>query len=41
MRGRLLPLPALDDEQKFARLRRWVDEPPADQGLAFFRRIAT
>jgi DNA ligase-1 len=39
MRERLLPLPALDDEQKFARLRRWVDELPADQRLAFFKLI--
>jgi hypothetical protein len=30
MRERLLPPPALDDEQKFARLRRWVDELPAE-----------
>jgi DNA ligase-1 len=39
MRERLLPLPALDDEQKFARLRRWVDEMPADRRLAFFKLI--
>jgi DNA ligase-1 len=41
MRERLLPLPALDDEQKFARLRRGVDELPADHRFTFFRRIDT
>ena len=39
MRERLLPLPALDDEQKFARLRQSVDQLPADQRLAFFKLI--
>ncbi len=35
----LLQIPALDDEEKFARLRRWVGELPADQRLAFFKLI--
>jgi len=39
MSDRLLPLPALDDEEKFARVRRWVDALPADQRLAFFKLI--
>jgi ATP-dependent DNA ligase len=39
MSERLLPLPALDDEDKFARVRRWVEALPADQRLAFFKLI--
>jgi DNA ligase 1 len=39
MSERLLPLPALDDDEKFARLRRWVDALPADQRLVFFKLI--
>ncbi len=35
----LLQIPALDDEEKFARLRRWVGELSADQRLAFFKLI--
>jgi DNA ligase-1 len=37
MRGRLLQIPALDDEEKFARTKRWVDELPTEQRLAFFK----
>ncbi len=36
MRERLLPLPALDEEERYARLTRWVEELPVDQRLAFF-----
>ena len=39
MRDRLLPLPSLDEEERYARLKRWVDELPADQRLAFFKLI--
>ncbi len=39
MSERLLPLPALVDDEKFARLRRWVDALPADQRLVFFKLI--
>ena len=39
MRERLLQIPALDDEEKFARLKRWVEALPADQRLAFFKLI--
>jgi DNA ligase-1 len=39
MRDRLLPLPSLEEEQRYARLKRWVDELPADQRLAFFKLI--
>jgi DNA ligase 1 len=39
MSERLLPLPALDDEEKFAWLRRWVEALPADQRLVFFKLI--
>ncbi len=39
MRERLLPLSALDDEEKFARLRQWVDELPMEERLVFFKLI--
>ncbi len=39
MRERLLPLPALDEEERYARLKRWVEELPADQRLVFFKLI--
>ena len=39
MRERLLPLPALGEEERYARLRRWVGELPADERLAFFKLI--
>ena len=39
MRDRLLPLPSLDEEERYARLKRWVDELTADQRLAFFKLI--
>ena len=39
MRERLLPLPSLDEEQRYAQLRQWVEELSADQRLAFFKLI--
>ncbi len=39
MRERLLPLPALDEEERYARLTRWVAALPEDQRLAFFKLI--
>jgi DNA ligase-1 len=39
MRERLLPLPALDEEERYARLRRWVEALPVDQRLVFFKLI--
>jgi DNA ligase-1 len=39
MGERLLQLSALDDEERYARLRRWVDELPAGQRLVFFKLI--
>jgi DNA ligase-1 len=39
MRDRLLPLPSLEEEERYRRLKRWVDELPADQRLAFFKLI--
>ncbi len=39
MRDRLLPLPSLDEEERYARLKRWIDELTADQRLAFFKLI--
>ena len=39
MRERLLPLPALDEEERYARLTRWVAELPVDQRLVFFKLI--
>jgi len=39
MRERLLPLPSLDEEERYARLGRWVGELPSDQRLAFFKLI--
>ena len=39
MRERLLQIPALDDEEKFARVRRWVEALPADERLVFFKLI--
>ena len=39
MRERLLPLPSLEEEERYRRLKRWVDELPADQRLAFFKLI--
>ena len=43
MRERLLPLPALDEEQRYARLKDWVEAMPVDERLVFLthhRRIA-
>src|SRR5579872_187336 len=39
MRERLLPLPSLDEEERYARLKRWVGELPSDERLAFFKLI--
>jgi DNA ligase-1 len=39
MLERLLPLPSLDEEERYARLKRWVGELPADERLAFFKLI--
>ena len=39
MRERLLPLPSLDDEQRYARLKQWVGELATDERLAFFKLI--
>jgi DNA ligase-1 len=39
MRERVLPLPSLDDEERYARLKRWVEELPAHERLAFFKLI--
>ena len=39
MRERLLPLPTLDEEERYGRLKRWVEELPVDQRLAFFKLI--
>jgi DNA ligase-1 len=39
MRERLLPLPALDEEERYQRLTRWVAALPEDQRLAFFKLI--
>jgi DNA ligase-1 len=39
MRERLLPLPSLDEEERYTRLKQWVGELPADQRLAFFKLI--
>ena len=39
MRERLLPLPMLDDVERYRSLRQWVDELPADERLVFFKLI--
>jgi ATP-dependent DNA ligase len=39
MRERLLPLPSLDEEERYARLKRWASELPGDERLAFFKLI--
>jgi DNA ligase-1 len=39
MRERLIPLPSLDEEERYARLKRWAGELPADERLAFFKLI--
>jgi DNA ligase 1 len=39
MRERLLPLPSLDEEERCARLKRWVGELPTQERLAFFKLI--
>ena len=39
MRERLLPLPSLDEEERYARLTRWVGELPTDERLVFFKLI--
>jgi DNA ligase-1 len=39
MRERLLPLPSLGEEERYARLKQWADALPADERLAFFKLI--
>jgi len=39
MRERLLPLPSLDEEERYKRLKRWAGELPSDERLAFFKLI--
>ncbi len=39
MRERLLPLPSLGEEERYARLKQWVSELPTDERLAFFKLI--
>jgi DNA ligase-1 len=39
MRERLLPLPSLEEEERYTRLRSWVDALPSGQRLAFFKLI--
>ncbi len=39
MRERLLALPALEEEARYARLKQWAAELPVDQRLAFFKLI--
>jgi DNA ligase-1 len=39
MRERLLPLPSLDEQERYARLRQWVEALPAEQRLTFFKLI--
>ena len=41
MRERLLPLPSLDEEERYARLEVWVAALPQDQRLAFFKPSCT
>ncbi len=41
MRERLLPLPSLDEEERYARLEVWVAALPQDQRLAFFKLITS
>ena len=39
MRERLLPLPSLDEEERYARLKQWVGNLATDERLAFFKLI--
>ena len=39
MRERLIPLPSLDEEERYARLKRWVGDLATDERLAFFKLI--
>jgi DNA ligase-1 len=39
MRERLLQIPTLDDEEKFRRVKAWVDALPSEDRLAFFKLI--
>ena len=41
MRERLLPLPSLDEEERYTRLKLWVAALPQDQRLAFFKLITS
>ena len=39
MRERLIPLPSLDEEERYARLKQWVGDLATDERLAFFKLI--
>jgi DNA ligase 1 len=39
MRERLLPLPTVAEEERYERLKNWVNELPTDERLAFFKLI--
>ena len=39
MRERLIPLPSLDEEERYARLKQWVGNLATDERLAFFKLI--
>jgi len=39
MRERLLPLPLLDEEERYGRLKLWAGELPGEERLAFFKLI--
>ena len=39
MRERLLPLPSLPEEERYARLKQWVGDLATDERLAFFKLI--
>ena len=39
MRERLLPLPSLGEEERYAKLKQWVGELPTEERLAFFKLI--
>jgi DNA ligase 1 len=39
MRERLIPLPSLDEEERYARLKQWVGDLAMDERLAFFKLI--
>jgi len=41
MRERLLPLPDLGEDERYARLKRWVEELPGEERLVFFKLITS